>query len=461
MTKIVLMLNNPHRLWIKDPLVAFSPTGTDVSGGLVVEGEIIKELLALKQKPSSPVDTIFNAKNHVLLPGLVNTHHHFYQTLTRVMPSALNKKLFDWLKYLYPIWARLDPVMLRSATEVALAELLLSGCTTTADHHYVFPRGMEEAIDIQVEVAKSMGCRVMLTRGSMSLGKEHGGLPPQNTVQSEEIILEDSERLIMRYHERHFGAFIQIALAPCSPFSVSESLMRNTALLAKRHDVRLHTHLAETADEESYCLRKFGLRPLDYLEYVGWLTNRTWIAHGIHFKEQEMLRLGAAGVGVAHCPSSNMILASGICRNLELEAAGVKVGLAVDGSASNDGSNLITEARQALLLQKLKYGADRVTHLDALRWATAGSAAILGRNDIGKLEVGSVADLALFKLDELAFAGSHDPLAALLLCQTHRADRVMVAGEWKVQDEQLIGVDLDRLISNQHKLAKTLARTAS
>ena len=346
--------------------------------------------------------------------------------------------------------------MLYSATEVALAELLLSGCTTSADHHYLFPQGMEDAIDIEVEAARSSGMRVTLARGSMSLGKNQGGLPPQNTVQQEDIILRDCERLIQAYHEPQRGSFVQIALAPCSPFSVSTYLMEESANLAKKYNARLHTHLAETKDEDSFCQKMFGLRPLDYLDKVGWVNNRTWLAHGIHFNDREISRIGDSGIGIAHCPTSNMMLASGICRTKELEKAGVTIGLAVDGSASNDASNLIAEVRQALYLQRLRYGAANISHQDVLSWATKGSAQLLGRSDIGLLSAGCEADIALFKLDELSFAGSHDPLAALILCQSQKADRVMVAGKWLVEEGQINSFDIDFIIEKHNGLAKSL-----
>jgi 8-oxoguanine deaminase len=449
-------MKTEQRCWIRDPLACFTAAAESADGGVVIAGGVIEEVLSRGQHPLNPVDLIFDAREHVLLPGLINTHHHFYQTLTRAFPHALNKELFDWLKSLYPVWASLQPAMLYSATRVALAELLLSGCTTSADHHYLFPAGMEEAIDAQVLASESIGSRVTLTRGSMSLGEDDGGLPPQSTVQKDDTILCDSERLINLYHNPAPGSFVQIALAPCSPFSVTESLMRDTALLAGKHKVRLHTHLAETLDEEGFCQQAFGCRTVDYLERVGWLNENTWLAHGIHFDDDEMARLGAAGVGVAHCPGSNMMLGSGICRNLELEAAGVKIGLAVDGSASNDASNMIVETRLALYLQRLRYGAAAVTHFDALRWATSGSAAVLGRDDIGQITPGKQADLALFKLDELSFAGSHDPLAALLLCNAQRADRVMVAGNWRVIDGAIVDLDIEELKAEQRRQAQDL-----
>ena len=395
---------------------------------------------------------VVHAQGCVVTPGLVNTHHHLYQTLTRAFPPALNKRLFPWLQTLYPVWAKLQPEMLSVATQMGLAELMLSGCTTVADHHYLFPDALTEAIDIQVGAAEAIGSRVMLTRGSMSLGEDQGGLPPQSTVQTDDAILKDCERVIQRYHQRGEGAQVQIALAPCSPFSVTTELMKQTAALAKQQGVRLHTHLGETADEDDFCVKTFGLRPVDYLESVGWLHADTWLAHGIHFDDDEVRRLGAAKIGICHCPSSNMILASGIARTKELQAAGVVVGLGVDGSASNDGSNMMQEIRQALLIGRLRYQADEVSHLDALYWGTKGSAQVLGRDDIGELAVGKQADIALFNLDEPRFSGAHDPLAALVICGAHSAERVMIAGQWKVIDGKLCGVDMETL-GRQHRLA--------
>jgi 8-oxoguanine deaminase len=446
---------SPSRLWIKNPLAAFTANGLDAGGGIVVSGGIIAELVPAGGQPSAPCDETFDAGSHVLLPGLINTHHHFYQTLTRAWGPVANAPLFPWLQNLYPVWARLTPHSLELAVKVALAELLLSGCTTAADHHYLFPAGLEDAIDVEVGVVRELGMRATLTRGSMTLGTDDGGLPPQSTVQRPEIILADSERLISRYHERGDGAVIQIALAPCSPFSVTKEIMAESALLAERMDVRLHTHLAETIDEEDFCQSMFGLRTVDYLESVGWLGNRTWLGHGIHFNNDEIARLGAAGTAVAHCPTSNMRLASGTARVLELEAAGVPVGLGVDGSASNDASNMILEARQALYLQRLRYGAS-VPVERALGWATRGSAAVLGRSDIGQLAPGLQADVALFRLDDLRFSGSHDPVAALLLCGADRADRVMVGGKWRVVDGQIPGLDVAGLIAEHSAAARKL-----
>ena len=440
-------------LWIKDPL-AILADGAD--RGIVVRGGRVVELVPAGRSPSTQNVEIFDAGEHVVLPGLINTHHHFYQTLTRAVPAALDRELFPWLQALYPIWARLTPEALDLGMTVAMAELVLSGCTTTTDHHYVFPAGLEEAIDIEVAAARRLGLRVLLTRGSMNRSQRDGGLPPDSVVQDEDTILADSERVVARYHEAGEGAMVQIALAPCSPFSVTTSLMRSTADLASRLNVRLHTHLAETEDENRYCQEVHNCRPLDYLEECGWLNDRVWLAHGIHFNAGEMKRLGRAGTTISHCPCSNQSLASGTCPVCEMEQAGVRIGIGVDGSASNDGSNLMQEVRAAYLLQRSRYGVKQVSHVDALRWATQGSAACVGRVDIGEIAVGKIADLAFFKLDELRFSGSGDALAALVLCGAHRADQVMVGGHWIVENGEIPGLDLRALMTRHAAAARTL-----
>ncbi|NBN79655.1 8-oxoguanine deaminase [Microvirga tunisiensis] len=431
------------RLWIKDPIAILSE---GAERGIVIEDGVIAELVARGRTPMLPVDGTFDAGRHVIVPGLVNTHHHFYQTLTRAHPEAINKELFPWLQALYPIWARaVTPETFRLATRLALTELMMSGCTTAADHHYLYPGGLEAAMDIQAEEAERVGLRMTLTRGSMNLSQKDGGLPPDSVVQDTDTILADCERVLAKYHDRSKGAKLQVALSPCSPFSVTRELMRESAVLAERHDCRLHTHLGETHDENAYCEAKFNCRPVDYLEDCGWLTSRTWLAHGIHFNDDEVHRLGHACVGVCHCPTSNMVLASGQCRTKELEAAGSPVGLGVDGSASNDNSNLMEGLRHALMINRLTYDAASVTHLDAYRWATEGSARCLGRDDIGAIAIGKMADLAFYSLDELRFSGAGDPLAALILCGAHRADRVMVGGTWTVTDGEPVTIDTARL----------------
>ena len=440
------------KTWLKNPLCILAE---NAGGGILLEGACIIELVPAGKQPSSEYDSVFDAGRHVIIPGLINLHHHFYQTLTRVYPQALNKELFPWLKTLYPIWAGLTPEALRISTRLALAELLLSGCTTASDQHYVFPEGLENAIDLQVEESKDLGIRVVLCRGSMDRSQKNGGLPPDSVVQTCDEILADSERLIQQYHNATEGAMTQIALAPCSPFSVSEEVMLKSASLADKHNVLLHTHLAETKDENSFCMKKFGCRPVDYLEKVGWLNKRTWLAHGIHFTAEEIQKLSVTKIGISHCPSSNMVLASGVCRIPELEKAGVAVGLGVDGSASNDCSNLMQEVRQAFMMQRLYYGS-QITHLDALRWATSGGANVLRRPELGSIAEGTQADLAMFKLDELRFSGHGDPMAALVICGAHQADRVMVAGRWVVIDGQIPGLDLEQLKIDHQREAKRL-----
>ncbi len=443
----------PDRLWIKDPLAIFAE---GAARGLVIEDRQIAELVPAGATPAD-IATTFEASRHVVLPGLVNTHHHFYQTLTRAHPAAINKRLFPWLEALYPIWSRLTPDTFRPAVRIALVELLLSGCTTAADHHYIYTAGLEQAVDLEVEAAREIGIRMTVTRGSMNLSQKDGGLPPDSVVQDEDTILEDCERVLSLFHDRSPGADIQIGLAPCSPFSVTKRLMSETAALAERFDCPLHTHLAETKDEERFCIERYSCRPVDLLEETGWLTSRTWLAHGVHFDDAEVGRLGRHGLGICHCAASNMVLASGICRTVELETAGAKVGLGVDGSASNDASNMMEALRHALMIGRLRYGADAVTHRDVIRWGTEGSARCLGRADIGRIAPGLQADLALFTLDEPRFAGAHDPLAALILCGATRADRVMVGGRWRVEDGVPVGLDLAKLIADQRQAARRFA----
>ncbi len=440
------------RIWIKNPLAILAE---GAEGGVVCEGAKIVECIASGGEPTQAVDQVFDASAHVVLPGLINTHHHFYQTMTRAHPSAINKELFPWLKALYPIWAKnVNPDSFRLATRLALTELMMSGCTTVSDHHYLYPDGLENAMDIQVEEATKLGIRMTVTRGSMSLSEKDGGLPPDSIVQDDDTILADCERVLNKYHDRSEGSMLQVALAPCAPFTVTKRLMTETIGLAHKHDCTCHTHLGETLDEDDYCLEHFGCRPVDYLEELGWMNERVWLAHGIHFNDDEVRRLGAAGVGVCHCPTSNMVLASGHCRTRELEAAGSPVGLGVDGSASNDNSNLMEAVRHALMINRLTYDAASITHFDVFRWATEGSARCLGRDDIGKIAVGKQADLSFYKLDELRFSGAGDPLAALVLCGAHQADRVMVAGGWKVEGTLPVNVDVAKLRIEHGQAAK-------
>ena len=446
-------MNAGSAVWLRDPLGILAD---GAGGGVVVRAGRIAELVPLGGRPSVPDIAMFDASAHVVIPGLINTHHHFYQTLTRAHAPAMQQPLFGWLTTLYPIWARLTPEAMDAAATVALAELLLSGCTTTTDHHYVFPAGLDDAIDIEIAAAQRLGIRVTLTRGSMNRSKKDGGLPPDSVVQDEDTVLADSERLIARYHQSGPDSLVQIALAPCSPFSVTTSLMRASAALAERTGVRLHTHLAETEDENRFCQELHGGRPLDYLEECGWLHDKTWLAHGVHFNTNEFARLARAGTSVTHCPCSNQILYSGHCPVCDMEQAGVRVGLGVDGSASNNSSNLMQEVRAAFLLQRGRYGVERVSHLDALRWATTGSAACIGRPELGVIAVGAPADLALFRLDELRFSGADNPLAALVLCGAHRADRVMVGGRWVVEDGAIPNLDVPALMRRHGVASRSL-----
>lgn len=452
-------MRSDQAIWLKHPKAIFTANELDASNGIVIQGDKIVELIGSNKAPTCAYQNTLDCSHLVLMPGLINTHHHFYQTLTRCLPQAINKPLFPWLKTLYRVWQHLDKEMLAIATELASLELMLSGATTIADHHYLFPAGLENAIDVQADVAGKMGCRYVLTRGSMSLGESKGGLPPDSVIQSEQSILDDCARLIKQYHQTRDGAMLQIALAPCSPFSVSQELMQESAKLAKSNNILLHTHLAETQDENAYCLKMFGKRPLDYLEDCNWMTEQTWLAHGIHFNNSEIARLGRAKVGIAHCPSSNGLLASGICPTLALENAGCNIGLAVDGSASNDASNLIQEARQSLLQQRLKYGAEKITAEKVLYWATKGAAKLLHRTDIGEFDIGKQADIAFFSMQDLRFSGAADPIAALVLCGAYEAQRLMIAGKWVIEDKQhLTEVKLESMHLHNQASRKLLSR---
>jgi 8-oxoguanine deaminase len=442
------------RLWIKDPLAILA---ADAERGIVVEGSQIVECVGRGRLPATRADATFDASRHVVLPGLVNAHHHFYQTLTRAHPAGFGKELIPWLVTMERRWDRMTPEALRIAIRVALIELMLSGCTTAADHHNLFPPGLENAIDIEVEEAAKLGLRMTATRGSMGISEKDGGLQPDAIVQDSETILEDSERALKLYHDPRPGSMLRIALAPCSPLAVPKRVMEGSAALAERYDCRLHTHLCQSLDEDVYAVETFGMRSVDLLEAAGWLGPRTWVAHGIHFNAGEIERLGRAGVSVCHCAASDMAFGMGVCPTRELEAAGVAIGLGVDGSASNDSSNMMEAVRHSLMLQQLSYGPAAVTPYDALRWATEGSARCLGRDDIGAVAPGMQADLALFTLDEPRFSGAQDPVAALALCGAHRADRVMVAGKWLVIDGEPEGIDLAALIAKHKAAARAFA----
>ena len=434
-------------------------------GGLFIRDGFIEQVSPTDELPQA-ADEVLDLRGHLLLPGLVNTHHHFYQTLTRAVPAAQNANLFHWLKTLYPIWARLTPDDIFISTQTALAELALSGCTTAADHLYLFPNGSR--LDDEITAAQEMGMRIQASRGSMSLGESNGGLPPDSVVDTEEAILKDSQRLIQRYHDPKAGAFVQIVLAPCSPFSVSGELMKQSAALARETGVHLHTHLAETEDEQEFCLQKFGYRPVPYMQSVGWVGEDVWFAHAVYVDNDEVKTFARHGCGVAHCPSSNMRLASGIAPVKEYLAAGVKVGLGVDGSASNDSSHMLGEARQAMLLSRLREGIsgfslsndpDRklITAREALKLATRGGAAVLGRGDIGSLEPGKCADFFAMDLKRLEYAGAlHDPVAAAVFCHPVRADYTYVGGRPVVRAGRLVNVDETKLVEKHNRAAKRL-----
>ncbi|MBN1476613.1 8-oxoguanine deaminase [Candidatus Sumerlaeota bacterium] len=402
---------------------------------------------------------VIDASRHVVVPGLVNTHHHFYQTLTRAVPEAQNSKLFDWLITHYEIWRGVTREAVHAGAMVGLGELLLTGCTTTTDHHYLFPRQADpHLIDEEFRAAATLGIRFHPTRGSMSRGKSMGGLPPDDVCQTEDEILRDSERVIDAFHDPSPLAMTRVALAPCSPFSVTEDLMRETARLARDRGVRIHTHLSETADEDAYCLETYGKRPVALMEDLGWIGDDVWFAHCVMINDDEVRLFAATGTGVAHCPASNMRLGSGIAPIPRLLAAGAPVGLGVDGSASNDSSNMLGELRLALLLHRVTGGADAIGVDDVLWMATRGGARVLGRDDIGSIEVGKAADLALFNVDCIGHAGAvHDPIAGLLLCgDSSIADCVVCNGETVVEEGQLVRADEGGIVEKANAIARGL-----
>ncbi|MBU1240266.1 8-oxoguanine deaminase [Myxococcota bacterium] len=411
-------------------------------------------------------DTIVDGSGKVAIPGMVNTHHHLYQTLFRNIPKVQNVELFDWLVNLYQGWRHITPEAVKNAAMTGLGELLLTGCTLASDHHYLFPSGYgEEIIHAEVEAARELGIRFYPTRGSMSRGVSKGGLPPDDVVQDEETILARSADFIKRFHDPSPGAMLRGALAPCSPFSVTTELLRESATLARSLKVRLHTHLCETKDEEDYCLSTVGMRPLDYMESVGWLGNDVWYAHGIWFNDEEIKRLGKTGTGVAHCPTSNLRLGSGICNVVDLRAAGAPVGLAVDGSASNDASDMLAEARLALLIHRIgPHGIKATNTKMVLEMATRGGARVLGWDDeLGSIKPGYLADIALFDMHDISYAGGlHDPTAALVFCNSRsRAHTVFVNGKVVVKEGHLVNADEDAIIEKQNALAKKILERAS
>jgi cytosine/adenosine deaminase-related metal-dependent hydrolase len=434
----------------------------EIRGGWVaVTGGLISGLGGPGDPRPDAARTI-DARGCLVTPGLVNTHHHLYQNLTRAFAPALSGGLFDWLATLYPLWARLDEEAAYVSAYVGLTELALAGCTTSTDHLYVHPRGAGDLISAEVAAARDLGIRFSPTRGSMSLSVKDGGLPPDSVVQGDDEILADSERLVAAHHDRSPSAMTRIALAPCSPFSVSTSLMTRTAELAEQLDVRLHTHLCETQDEEVFCVERFGRRPVDYLADVGWMSDRVWLAHVVWPDADEVTRLGAARVGAAHCPSSNMILGSGLAPVAELRAAGAPVGLGVDGSASADSASLWLEARTAMLQGKLRHGAGSMSARDALEMATRGGAACLGRSgEIGELSVGACGDLVVWPLTGPAFAGAlSDPVEAWLRCGPVAARDTVVAGRLVVGDGVPVHGGLDEQLAVHRRVSERLQSAA-
>jgi cytosine/adenosine deaminase-related metal-dependent hydrolase len=425
-------------------------------GGLFVRDQVIEKVGKTEELPQE-ADTVIDARGLAITPGLVNTHHHFYQTLTRAVPGSQNEELFDWLVRLYPIWGELTDEAVYISTLTAMAEMILSGCTTSSDHLYLYPNGA--TLDAQARAAREIGMRFHVTRGSMSRGRSQGGLPPDHVVQAEDEILKDCQRVIEKFHDPEPYAMLRVSLAPCSPFSVTSTLMREAAALARSYKkVMLHTHVAETRDEESFCMKLFGLRPAAYMQSVDWVGPDVWWAHSIFVDADEIKMLAETGTGVAHCPSSNMRLGSGICPVREMLDAGVKVGLGVDGSASNDSSHVFTEARQAMLLQRVKGGAAIFSVQEALELASKGGASVLGRDDIGSLEPGKAADFVGVNLNSLSMAGGavHDPMAALLLCTIDRVDLSVINGRVIVRDGRLLTIDVARLVERHNRIAEEM-----
>jgi cytosine/adenosine deaminase-related metal-dependent hydrolase len=447
-------------------LATFDDQRREISdAGLFIRDGFIEQVGLSSELPKT-ADDVLDLLGHVVLPGLINTHHHFYQTLTRAIPEAQNTNLFNWLKTLYPIWARMTPEDIYISTQTALTELAFSGCTTASDHLYIFPNGSK--LDDEINAAGEVGMRLHASRGSMSVGESQGGLPPDIVVEDEDAILTDSSRLVESYHDANEGAMTQIVLAPCSPFSVSQDLMKETARLARHHKVHLHTHLAETQDEEKYTQENFGMRPVAWMETLGWVGEDVWYAHSVHVDNKEIAKYAEEGCGVAHCPSSNMRLASGIAPITDMLTAGVKVGLGVDGSASNDSSHMLAEVRQTMLLSRIGAGLrgaslsgaeapELMTARQALELATRGGAAVLGREDIGSLEVGKCADFFAVDINQLDFAGAHhDPLAALIFCAPAKASYTVVGGKFVVKEGQMQTIDLPQLVERHNRAAKRL-----
>jgi cytosine/adenosine deaminase-related metal-dependent hydrolase len=428
------------------------------NGAVFVRGNVIEQVGQTSELPQA-ADEVIDAAGHVVIPGLVNTHHHMYQSLTRVIPAAQDGELFNWLTNLYPIWANLDSEMVQVSTLTAMSELILSGCTTSSDHLYIYPNDCR--LDDSIEAAGRIGMRFHAARGSMSVGQSKGGLPPDSVVEDEQAILRDTQRLIETYHDAERHAMQRIVVAPCSPFSVSRDLMKEAAALARSHGVSLHTHLAENVNDIAYSREKFNMTPAEYAEDCGWVGHDVWHAHCVQLDDDGVYMFARTGTGVAHCPCSNMRLASGIAPIRKMVDAGVPVGLGVDGSASNDGAHMLGEVRQAMLLQRVGFGPDAMTARQALELATLGGAKVLNRDDIGAIKPGMSADIVMFKLDQLAFAGAlHDPVAALVFCTPANVSYSIINGKVVVKDGILQTVDLPLVIERHNQLAAKLALAA-
>lgn len=427
-------------------------------GGLYVEDNRIVAVGTSDALPAS-ADEVLDLTGHVVIPGLVNTHHHMYQSLTRALPAAQDGELFNWLTNLYPVWANLTPEMIRVSTQTAMAELLLSGCTTSSDHLYIYPNGCR--LDHSIKAAAEIGMRFHASRGSMSVGQSQGGLPPDRVVEREDEILKDTQRLIETYHDAGRYAMLRVVVAPCSPFSVSRDLMRESASMARHFGVSLHTHLAENVNDIAYSREMFGMTPAEYAQDLGWVGHDVWHAHCVQLDDAGIALFARTGTGVAHCPCSNMRLASGIAPIRRMRDAGVPVGLGVDGSASNDAGNMINEARQALLLQRVGFGPDAMTAREALEIATLGGARVLGRDDIGRLAPGMAADFVAFDTRGIGMAGGlHDPVAALVFCNPGQAAYSVVNGRVVVREGRLATLDLPSLVTRHNALARQLAEAS-
>ncbi len=431
-----------------------------IAGGSVLVRDNVIEAVGPAAELPSVADRVIDASRLVVLPGLVNTHHHFFQTLTRALPAVQNARLFDWLQYLYPIWGQLTAEGVYTSALVALAELLLTGCTTSSDQLYLMPNDVR--VDDEIRAARELGMRFHPCRGSMTLGRSQGGLPPDSLVQNEDEVLADLERLVAAYHDPRRYSMLRIVVAPCSPFSVTAYSLARSAVWARERGLTLHTHVAETPEEECFCGETFGCRPVEYMRRLGWVGPDVWYAHAILVDAQEIALLAETGTGVAHCASSNMRLGSGIAPIREMLDAGVKVGLAVDGSASNDSSHMLAEARVALLLQRVTKGPAALTVEEALEMATLGGAKVLGRDDVGSLAPGQAADLIGVDVDRLEYAGaaSHDPLAPLVLCTPPQVEFSVIDGRVVVEKGRIPGLDLERLVARQNELAVEMVRRA-